>query len=796
MGHVAQAIALSPRCCQAYVLQGKILVQMGKAADAKESWRKAVEAMESSAVIDLTVLMDTVEVQRNKVNEGSSQSAIAPPVATVVDLHREFVGGANARVSGPVLELARQSLANASGERLVDELIAVGYLHVNTGNLQRAVEIFSRLNEVRGDLVASYLGLGSSLALLGRFAEAIQSFSSAISIDPTVADAYKRRGQTRAAKEMLRDAALDLTRAAELAPGDGDTLFQRGVVYSKMRLFQRALADFTLAAELGEDSAALHNSIGMVHGQLGDLKESIQAYDRALELEPGFVEALLNKGRIAKEGGLFETALRSFEQAIRLDVDRRFPQAYQFRAQLFYSAGRPLLCIADMQTYLAQNSCDIESLTLLGLSFQSLGDYRSAVNIYDRIIEVNRGSYAWYLKQVAIFYWHHLDCDFTLRSPDVQINPMIKDGLCKRSDWRTAMAGYIESDCSLPDCSESCYICPIASEMIETAEKISLVLQLQCPGFLSNARQKRMFGLASLQCAYNLLNQSPLDWRSLFDTAVRWRQVSEPNDNVYWIDLFPEAAFREGFGLTTPIQNGELKTYRYYCYFEKCLYVVKRILSDSKGVYFNASAQRMQLSPDKLALSGGVSSLEQLYSLVGQDFYVITTCSSSLNNASAEGTRITLLKSGTAGYEFTIRTPGTPDRWRWFDSVLSASYSEVLSSIQSGSARRMRHAALELFYYFVNFAPLSRGSAVTAYIILNAILIVSGVFIYSPLPKGIQLDWEAILAPSKDDFIAFADECFTDAFILTAPLDDDSSITQSCRIKTYRDMIAALKVTL
>ena len=790
MGHVAQAIALCPGSSQAYILQGKILAQMGRAAEAKDAWRRAVESSKSKAVADLTLIMDIVKGQSSD-SGVSSHRTVSPRAATIADLHKKFVGGTDARLSGQVLELARRSLANASGERLVDELIAVGYLHVNTGNLQLATEIFSSLNEVHGDLVACHLGLGSSQALQGKFDEAINSFSEAISIDPTVADAFKRRGQTRAAKDLLRDAAQDLTRAAELAPGDGDTLVQRGMVFSKMRLFQRALADFLLAAELDEDSAALHNSIGMAHGQLGNLQESLDAYDRALQREPGFVEALLNKGRIAKEGGLLELAIHCFEQALRLDIDRRFPQALQFRAQLHYAAGSPLLCIADLQTYLARVPGDVECLTLLGLSLQSLGNYRSAIEVYECVLKVSGGSYVWYLRQVALFYWQHLDADFILLSPDTHIDPRIKDGLCKRNDWRATMLEYRDPSIPSLECGESSYLCPVPSEVIATADRRSLVVQLQCPGFLPNSRQRRMFGLASLQCAYHLRNNSSLDWRSLFDVAVRWRQVSEPNDCVYWIDGFPCAAFQEGFGLTTPIQNGELKTFRYYVYFEKCLEVVKQILVNSRGEHYSASAQLLRLPADKLALVGEITSLDQLYSLVGQDFYVITRCFHSLLADSAEGTRITLLKSVVAGYEFTIRTPGTPDRWKWYDIALTATFKEVISSIQNGSAQKVRNAALELFYYYVNFAPLSRGSAVTAYAVLNSILLANGSFISSPIPRGVQLDWEAILACSKEEFVAFADECLT-----TSSHDDDGSILNSSKIRTYRNMVAALNISL
>lgn len=45
----------------------------------------------------------------------------------------------------------------------------------------------------------------------------------------------------------------------------------------------------------------------------------------------------------------------------------------------------------------------------------------------------------------------------------------------------------------------------------------------------------------------------PPGWRDVVDVAVRWRQVSEPGDAVWWLDLLPTQAFVRGFGLQTPM---------------------------------------------------------------------------------------------------------------------------------------------------------------------------------------------------------------------------------------------------
>lgn len=36
------------------------------------------------------------------------------------------------------------------------------------------------------------------------------------------------------------------------------------------------------------------------------------------------------------------------------------------------------------------------------------------------------------------------------------------------------------------------------------------------------------------------------DWRDAFDVLVLWRQLSEPNDPVWWVDLLTPEQFAEG----------------------------------------------------------------------------------------------------------------------------------------------------------------------------------------------------------------------------------------------------------
>jgi hypothetical protein len=69
-------------------------------------------------------------------------------------------------------------------------------------------------------------------------------------------------------------------------------------------------------------------------------------------------------------------------------------------------------------------------------------------------------------------------------------------------------------------------------------------------------------------------------WRRVYDVAVRWRQMGEPNDNVWWIDGMPRADFEEGFGSHTPILKGQHMTVRYYPQFPRVFTAMKRLATE------------------------------------------------------------------------------------------------------------------------------------------------------------------------------------------------------------------------
>jgi len=283
-------------------------------------------------------------------------------------------------------------------------------------------------------------------------------------------------------------------------------------------------------------------------------------------------------------------------------------------------------------------------------------------------------------------------------------------------------------------------------------------------------------------------------WRDWIDIAVKWRQVSEPNDPVFWIDLLAPEAFAEGFGLQTPMVTGQMNVIRYYLYFDRALEVVKKLIVDSGAC--NVHDQRFMLPRSKLDQLQEAKSCHDMWEVMQQGFYVETPCHSIARpGKSMAGTRITLLQKQPDGFDFTIRTPGTPPRWVEMDAEMSHVWRLLQNEArkkEGPDVDKFTELALTFYFYYVNFGPLSRGTAATGYIAFFALMLSIGYEVQCSPPEGTQVDWPAILSPTPTDFVGEVRKWMYPARKATDILDNCPHVAHHCA--TARRMTEALNV--
>ena len=110
------------------------------------------------------------------------------------------------------------------------------------------------------------------------------------------------------------------------------------------------------------------------------------------------------------------------------------------------------------------------------------------------------------------------------------------------------------------------------------------------------------------------------------------------------------------------------QTCRYYCYYSQAVRRLAGELLATNGYYDVSGQYKSLLASGRRAVQAvqgaavDSSVLETIRSAVGEDFYVVVPCRMSSGQV-AEGTRLTLLRHEPNGFEFTIRTPSTPQRF-------------------------------------------------------------------------------------------------------------------------------------
>ncbi|MDY6782733.1 MAG: tetratricopeptide repeat protein [Cyanobacteriota bacterium] len=158
-------------------------------------------------------------------------------------------------------------------------------------------------------------------------AEALEACDRALALDPDNPILWMRRGLLLNDPLGRSDEALEShERALALAPNYSLALYNRCVVLIALERYEEAASSCSQALQgdgswgQAAPSKAWMNR-GLALRRLGRYNEALEAYNRAIELEPGYVLAWNNRGVVLLDIGRYREAESAFQQALELDPD-------------------------------------------------------------------------------------------------------------------------------------------------------------------------------------------------------------------------------------------------------------------------------------------------------------------------------------------------------------------------------------------------------------------------------------------------------------------------------------------
>uniref|UniRef100_A0A8C0TXI0 Tetratricopeptide repeat domain 13 n=1 Tax=Cyanistes caeruleus TaxID=156563 RepID=A0A8C0TXI0_CYACU len=555
-------------------------------------------------------------------------------------------------------------------------------------------------------------------------------------------------------------------------------------------LYDEAIRHFsTMLQEEPELVSAIYGR-GIAYGKKG-LHEAIESFKEALKQKADFIDAYKSLGQAYRELGNFDAATESFQKALLLNQNH--VQTLQLKGMMLYHHGSLDEALKNFKRCLQLEPYNEVCQYMKGLSHVAMGQFYEGIKAQTKVmlndpLPGQKASPEYlkvkYLREYSRYLHAHLDTPITEYNTDIDLPGNFKD------HWAKNLPFLIENYEEQPGLQPHIKLFDVVHSFF--CKYIAFLLQfsflckteyLALIGFLflllvplSSCLTSAM-GLATLEVMQAVLRTWAnskvrmngktrlMQWRDMFDIAVKWRRIADPDQPVLWLDQMPARSLSRGFNNHINLIRGQVINMRYLEYFEKILHFIKdRIL-----VYHGANNPKGLLEVRE-ALEK-VHKVEDLLPIMKQfnsktrDGFTVNTKVPSLKDQGKEydGFTITITGDKVGNILFSVETQTTEERTQLYHAEIDALYKDLTAkgkililSAELGEVDAVCNLILSLVYYFYNLMPLSRGSSVIAYSVIMGALMASGKEVSGKIPKGKLVDFEAMTAPGSEAFSKIA----------------------------------------
>lgn len=246
---------------------------------------------------------------------------------------------------------------------------AAGYLFEMKGNIAAASTAYSRALEIEPDLIYAGCRLGRMLYLQRKFDEAKKLYGRFLNRYPDDPMLSAFMIEAMGNSENLQEASQMARRLKNSLSSSSKGLCASGYIHLRQGEFHRAIALLSQAKAAGPENLDVDFYLGQAMLLSGD-------YERAIEI---------------------------FNQLIRYCPEN--PRYYASLGAVYKKSGQLMQASIAMKTSLAKNNSDISVMIDLSQIWIEMKDFRNALHILDKAMEINPEIPDIYINK-AIALWH------------------------------------------------------------------------------------------------------------------------------------------------------------------------------------------------------------------------------------------------------------------------------------------------------------------------------------------------------------------------------------------------------
>jgi tetratricopeptide (TPR) repeat protein len=332
-----------------------------------------------------------------------------------------------------LLDDVQKDIALAGPEERIVTQTLLGEIHLSRGRMSQAEAAFGEAIKTADMLKANALaaralgGLGEALFRAGRYSQAIARYKAASQADPEDVQAQVGVAKSSLLLERVDDARDMLVKLKKAHGNVMQVAYWYGRVTESLGDRKEAEAAYRDAIANGKNdpdavqayialgrvqsangqldaarttladaqthlpaSPALHKALGRVAMGQGRYGDGLESFQKALDLDPGDVEAKFLVGTALVRQRQFDKALEIFDAVGK--VDRDFPGLALERGILFQESGRTEEALREYESALAKAPTDPDLMLKVGCGKADAGDGVEAEKLLKKVLEQRQTS--------------------------------------------------------------------------------------------------------------------------------------------------------------------------------------------------------------------------------------------------------------------------------------------------------------------------------------------------------------------------------------------------------------------
>jgi tetratricopeptide (TPR) repeat protein len=124
---------------------------------------------------------------------------------------------------------------------------------------------------------------------------------------------------------------------APLPTESAETYFKLGVDSSQKGEYKKAVSDYNKAIEINPEFVVAYLDRGFTYSKMGEYEKAMSDYNKAIEINPRYAKAYYNRGFLYRKMGEYDKAISDYTKAI--EIDSKYSLAYYNRGNAYYYKG-------------------------------------------------------------------------------------------------------------------------------------------------------------------------------------------------------------------------------------------------------------------------------------------------------------------------------------------------------------------------------------------------------------------------------------------------------------------------